>query len=140
MSSGRKHLDPTIYFSSFSPNQIYSKKNFLPIFSPKFSIQPISPSNKYTLRGRYGPNGGPSPSPILFIYYLFFWQLNPPFKILASLLSNQPSQPSRTSNYSIQKLNKNNKSLHNGDCILPNKTILLPKNHMLLEKLKLHFL
>ena len=61
VSSGRKHLDPTIYFSSFSPNQIYSKKIFLLIFSPKFSIQPISPSNKYTLRGRDGPNGGPSP-------------------------------------------------------------------------------
>ena len=34
----RKHLSPTIYFPSSLSNQIYSKKVFLPIFSPKFSI------------------------------------------------------------------------------------------------------
>ena len=49
IGSGRKHLDPTIYFP-FSPlNQTYSKKIFLPIFSPKFFIYPISPPNKHTL-------------------------------------------------------------------------------------------
>ena len=45
----------------------------------------------------------------------------------------------------MQKLNKNNKNIHNDDCILvkKKKTILLPKNqknHVLLEKLKLNFL
>ena len=34
----RKHLSPIIYFPSSLSNQIYSKKVFLPIFSPKFSI------------------------------------------------------------------------------------------------------
>ena len=49
IGSGRKHLDPTIYFP-FSPlNQTHSKKVFLPIFSSKFSIYPISPLNKHTL-------------------------------------------------------------------------------------------
>ena len=47
---GRKHLGPTIYFPSSPPNQTHSKKVFFPIFSPKFSIYPISPSNKHTLR------------------------------------------------------------------------------------------
>ena len=46
---GRKHLSPNIYFPSFSPNQTHSKRVFLPIFSPKFSVHSISPPNKYTL-------------------------------------------------------------------------------------------
>ena len=46
----RKHLDPTIYFPSFPPNQTHSKKVFLPIFSSKFSIHYISPLNKHTLK------------------------------------------------------------------------------------------
>ena len=45
----RKHLDPIIYFHSFSPNQIHFKKVFLPIISPKFFIHIISPSNKHIL-------------------------------------------------------------------------------------------
>ena len=50
-----------------------------------------------------------------------------------------------TSNCQTQKLNKNNKNIHNGDCILATttttttKTILPPKNHVLLEKPKLNF-
>ena len=47
---GRKHLGPTIYFSSSPPNQTYSKKNFIPIFSPKFSIHHVSLPNKHTLK------------------------------------------------------------------------------------------
>ena len=47
-------------------------------------------------------------------------------------------------NYPTQKLNKNNKNIHNGDCILVKKknyfAIKEPKNHVLLEKLKLNFL
>ena len=46
----RKHLDPTIYFSSFLPNQTHSKKVFLPIFFPKFSIYNVSSPNKHTLK------------------------------------------------------------------------------------------
>ena len=41
-----------------------------------------------------------------------------------------------------QKLNKNNKNIHNGDCILEKKKKIItkkPKNHVLLEKLKLNF-
>ena len=47
---GRKHLGPTIYFPSFPPNQIHSKKVFFPIFSSKFSIHPVLPPNKHILR------------------------------------------------------------------------------------------
>ena len=43
----RKHLGPIIYFPSSPPNQTHSKKIFLPIFSSKFSIHPISPRNKH---------------------------------------------------------------------------------------------
>ena len=46
----RKHMSSTIYFPSSPPNQTHSKKVFLLIFSPKFSIHPISLSNKYTLK------------------------------------------------------------------------------------------
>ena len=49
---GRKHLDPTIYFPSSLPNQTHFKKKFLLIFFPKFSIHPILPSNKHTLKVR----------------------------------------------------------------------------------------
>ena len=47
---GRKHMDPTIYFPSSSPNQTHSKKVFLLIFSSKFSLHPISHPNKHTLK------------------------------------------------------------------------------------------
>ena len=46
----RKHLSPTIYFPSSSPNQTHSKKVFLSIFFSKFFIYSISLSNKHTLR------------------------------------------------------------------------------------------
>ena len=45
----RKHLDPINYFPSFLPNQIHFKKVFLSIFSPKFFIHLISPSNKHII-------------------------------------------------------------------------------------------
>ena len=44
----KKHLGPTIYFPSCLPNQIHSKKVYLPMFFSKFSIHPISPPNKHT--------------------------------------------------------------------------------------------
>ena len=46
----RKYPGPTIYFPSSPSNQTHSKKVFLPIFSPKFSIHLISPPNKHTLK------------------------------------------------------------------------------------------
>ena len=46
---GRKYPSPTIYFLSSPSNQIYFKKVFLPIFSPKFFIYSISSPNKHTL-------------------------------------------------------------------------------------------
>ena len=45
-----KHLGLTIYFPSSSSNQTHSKKVLFPIFSQKFSIHPISPPNKHTLK------------------------------------------------------------------------------------------
>ena len=52
--------------------------------------------------------------------------------------------PSPSSNYPIKILNKNNKNVHNCDCILAKKkknyfTTKEPKNNVLLEKLKLIF-
>ena len=47
---GRKHLGPTVYFPSSPSNQTHFKNFFLLIFSPKFSIFPVSPPNKQTLR------------------------------------------------------------------------------------------
>ena len=49
VGSRRKYLGLTIYFPSSLFNQTHFKKVFLPIFSPKFSIHPISPPNKHTL-------------------------------------------------------------------------------------------
>ena len=48
-----------------------------------------------------------------------------------SILPNQSNQPNSNSNYPTQKLNKNNKNIHNDDCILvkkKKKTILPLKN------------
>ena len=50
VGTGRKHLNLTIYFSFFLSNQTHSKKVLFSIFSLKFSIYPISLSNKHTLR------------------------------------------------------------------------------------------
>ena len=50
VGTGRKHLNLTIYFSFFLPDQTHSKKVFLSILSLKFSIHSISPPNKHTLR------------------------------------------------------------------------------------------
>ena len=49
VSPRRKHPSPIISFPFSPPNQTHSKKVFIHIFSPKFSIDPISPPNKYTL-------------------------------------------------------------------------------------------
>ena len=38
--------------------------------------------------------------------------------VVGHFLPNQFSQPNLSSNYLTQKLNKNNKNIHNGDCIL----------------------
>ena len=43
---------PPIFFPSPPSNQIPNKKVFLFIFSPKFSIHPISPLNKHTSFGK----------------------------------------------------------------------------------------
>ena len=50
VGSGRKRLNPIIYFPFSLSNQTHSKKVFLPIFFPKFSIHPISSLNKHTLK------------------------------------------------------------------------------------------
>ena len=49
VSPRRKHPSPIISFPFSPPNQTHSKKVFIHIFSPKFSIHPILPPNKLTL-------------------------------------------------------------------------------------------
>ena len=64
-----------------------------------------------------GSPRGPGPAgPIVFLksFYISFFLLGP-------LLSNQSSQLNLDSNYPIKKLNKNNKNIHNSDCILAKK-------------------
>ena len=75
---------------------------------------------------RTDPGGSTGTSdPIFFFfftYYIFYfcsWVLPP--KTLALLLSNQPSQLNPISNHSTQKINENNKSIHNDDFILVKK-------------------
>ena len=41
--------------------------------------------------------------------------------VVGHFLPNQFSQPNLSSNYLTQKLNKNNKNIHNDDCILAKK-------------------
>ena len=45
----RKHSGSTIYFPSSPASETHSKKVFIHIFSPNFSIHLISPPNKHTL-------------------------------------------------------------------------------------------
>ena len=42
-------------------------------------------------------------------------------------LSNLPNEPSPSNNYPTQKFNKNNKSIHNDDCILGKKNYFTTK-------------
>ena len=70
---------------------------------------------------------------------LYFWI---PFKTLGFLPFDKPNQSHPNSNYQTQKVNKNNKNIRNGDCILGKKkkfTTKKPKNYVLIEKLKLFF-
>ena len=72
MGQKEKHLNSTIYFPSSPLNQTHSKKVFLPIFSSKFSILPISLPNKHTLRD-FGINAWDFSelSVRFFFFYLF---------------------------------------------------------------------
>ena len=65
VSPGRKYQGPTIYFPFFLLNQTHSKKVIIPIFSPKFSINPIPHLNKHTLRE--------SGAQLEFIFYFLFF-------------------------------------------------------------------
>ena len=49
VSPRRKHPSPIISFPFSPPNQTHSKKVFIHIFSPKFSIHPILPPYKLNL-------------------------------------------------------------------------------------------
>ena len=89
--------------------------------------------------------GGALPflGPIFFRYHIFYFcswvSLSRP---LGLFFLNKSSQPYFNNNYPIQKFNKNNKNIHNGDCILAKKKNLPlknQKNHVLLEKLKVNF-
>ena len=56
---------------------------------------------------RDGPGGGP-----IFLVILYF------IFVIESIFPNQFSQLNSNSNYSTKKLNKNNKNINNGNCIL----------------------
>ena len=86
---------------------------------------------------RTDPGRARAPGPIFLFYLLYF-----SFFFSCASLSYQSSQPNPISNYSTKKINKNNKSIHNGDFILAKKLFYhqRTKNHVLLEKLKLNFL
>ena len=57
---------------------------------------------------------------LLIIFFLF--TVGPhSSKTLGPLRINQPSQPNPISHCPTQKLNKNSKNIHNGDCILAKK-------------------
>ena len=98
-----------------------------------------------------GSGSGPPSSNFLFLFLViiyFIFVVGPPSKALDLHIFNKANQPHPNSNYLTQKLNKNNKNIHNSDCVLAtNKkkkkkyfTTKEPKNHVLLEKLKLNFL
>ena len=61
------------------------------------------------------------------LLYISFLQLGPPSKTLGSLSLNKPNQPQLNSNYPTQKLNKNNKNIHNDDYILAKKNYFTTK-------------
>ena len=90
---------------------------------------------------------GPAVCSNIYIYIIviicLIFIVRPLSKPQILLLLNKPSQPHLDSNYPTKKLNKNNKNIHNGDCILAKKnyfTTKEPKKHALSEKLKLNFL
>ena len=63
---------------------------------------------------------GPEPhGSTFFIYYIFhFCSWTSIQKPQAFFLINQSNQSNPNNNYLTQKLNKNNKNIHNGNCIL----------------------
>ena len=74
----------------------------------------------------------------IYIVFIYFISIDRPLsKTLGPLLLNKPNWPHPNSNYPTQKFNKNNKNIHNGNCILAKKkekrkTILLPKNQKIM--------
>ena len=98
-----------------------------------------------------GSGSDPPSSNFLFLFLViiyFIFVVGPPSKALDLHFFNKANQPHPNSNYLTQKLNKNNKNIHNSDCILATtkkkkKKLFYyqrTKNHVLLEKLKLNFL
>ena len=53
------------FFPTTQPNTL--QKVFVPIFSQKVSIHPISSSNRHTLRGKRGGGGGKWPWEFIFV-------------------------------------------------------------------------
>ena len=95
---------------------------------------------------RWGVQGGPGSPWVHFffsyyiVFYFYIWVF---FQNLRPLSSDKFRQFYPNSNYPTQKLNKNNKIIHNDDCIFAGKnyfTTKEQKNHILLKKLKLIFL
>ena len=87
---------------------------------------------------------GPNIYIYIYIVFIYFISIDRPLsKTLGPLLLNKPNWPHPNSNYPTQKFNKNNKNIHNGNCILAKKktyfTTKEPKNNVLLEKLNFFF-
>ena len=68
------------------------------------------------------PGGGLGPlgsKKIFFLVIIFLiFVVRPPSKTLILFFHNKPNQSHPNSNYLTKKLNKNNKNIHNGGCIL----------------------
>ena len=90
-------------------------------------------------RTQVGARTPPGPKKFLFLVIIFFiFFVRPLPKLQAPFLHNKLNQPHPNSNYSTKKLNKNNKNIDNGNCILATtkkkkkNTILPPKNQKII--------
>ena len=77
---------------------------------------------------RDGPGGGP-----IFLVILYF------IFVIESIFPNQFSQLNSNSNYSTKKLNKNNKNINNGNCILAKKNYFTTKKSYVIGEAKTKF-
>ena len=100
--------------NTLKPNY-FSLKNLILTYITKKSIiyHIISFTQGRTQVGAQAPSG-----PIFFLVILCFI-----FVVGLSFSPNQFSLPNPNSNYQTQKFNKNNKNIHNGDCILANNKL-----------------
>ena len=103
--------------NTLKPNYFSLKNLILTYITKKKALFIIS-----FLLHRDGPRWGPRPPRVPFFFF-FFVILCFIFVVGLSFSPNQFSLPNPNSNYQTQKFNKNNKNIHNGDCILANNKL-----------------